>query len=50
MECRCYNGGEGRTRLRQLKATARDVIALVITLVFYAAAITVSILYKQLMK
>ena len=30
MECRCYHGGEGRTRLRQLKYTAMDkaVIAL----------------------
>ncbi|MGN1411659.1 MAG: energy-coupling factor transporter transmembrane component T family protein [Oscillospiraceae bacterium] len=28
MECRCYNGGEGRTRLKQLKATPRDYVAL----------------------
>ena len=28
MECRCYHGGEGRTRLRQLKYQARDYIAL----------------------
>ncbi|HIR85048.1 MAG TPA: energy-coupling factor transporter transmembrane protein EcfT [Candidatus Galloscillospira excrementavium] len=28
MECRCYHGGEGRTRLRQLKYARRDVIAL----------------------
>ena len=27
MECRCYNGGEGRTRLRQLKITAGDVVS-----------------------
>ena len=24
MECRCYHGGEGRTRLKQLKFTAED--------------------------
>lgn len=35
MECRCYRGGEGRTRLRQLKSAARDYIALTITLMFY---------------
>jgi energy-coupling factor transport system permease protein len=29
MECRCYRGGEGRTRLRQLKYNARDALALV---------------------
>jgi len=27
MECRCYNGGEGRTRLRQLRMGGRDYIA-----------------------
>ena len=25
MECRCYRGGEGRTRMKQLKIHARDV-------------------------
>lgn len=35
MECRCYRGGEGRTRLRQLKSAPRDYIALTITLMFY---------------
>lgn len=28
MECRCYHGGEGRTRLKQLKANLRDYVAL----------------------
>ena len=28
MECRCYHGGEGRTRLRQLKYVGRDYAAL----------------------
>lgn len=28
MECRCYHGGEGRTRLKQLKFAPRDYIAL----------------------
>ncbi len=41
MECRCYNGGKGRTRLRQLKTTPRDYIALAVTLIFLAAAIIV---------
>ena len=31
MECRCYHGGEGRTRLRQLKYQSRDYITLVLT-------------------
>ena len=44
MECRCYNGGEGRTRLRQLRSTYIDYVALTVTLVFYAAAIAVKII------
>ena len=32
MECRCYHGGEGRTRLRQLKYQARDHITLVLSI------------------
>lgn len=39
MECRCYHGGEGRTRLRQLKSAPRDYIALTVTVVFLAAVI-----------
>ena len=39
MECRCYHGGEGRTRLRQLKSAARDYIALAVTVLFLALTI-----------
>ena len=42
MECRCYNGGEGRTRLRQLRSSGMDYIALGVTIVFYIAAIVVA--------
>jgi len=30
MECRCYHGGEGRTRMKQLRYEARDYIAFAI--------------------
>lgn len=40
MECRCYHGGDGRTRLRQLRSAPRDYIALFITILFLAAVIT----------
>ena len=30
MECRCYRGGEGRTRMKQLKYCPRDFAALAI--------------------
>ena len=39
MECRCYRGGEGRTRLRQMQSGLRDYVALGVTCVFLAAAI-----------
>jgi len=39
MECRCYNGGEGRTRLRQLKSAKRDYIALAVTILFFVITI-----------
>lgn len=47
MECRCYHGGEGRTRLRQLKSAPRDYIALAVTILFFGAVIAVSILTKK---
>lgn len=34
MECRCYQGGEGRTRLKQLKSEGRDYLSLALTLFF----------------
>ncbi len=40
MESRCYHGGEGRTRLRQLRYAGRDVAALV-TLALLIAVICV---------
>ena len=39
MECRCYRGGEGRTRLKQLKTAPRDYVAVVLALAFLAAVI-----------
>ncbi len=36
MECRCYRGGEGRTRLRVMKLCFRDYAALLITAVSIA--------------
>ncbi|MBQ6042049.1 MAG: energy-coupling factor transporter transmembrane protein EcfT [Oscillospiraceae bacterium] len=42
MECRCYHGGEGRTRLRQLKSGLRDYVALGLTLLLFAAVITLN--------
>lgn len=45
MECRCYNGGDGRTRLRQLRSASRDYIALAITIFFLAASAVFGIVF-----
>ncbi|HEX3040367.1 MAG TPA: energy-coupling factor transporter transmembrane component T [Caproiciproducens sp.] len=39
MECRCYHGGEGRTKMKVLHATPKDAIALAFTAVVCAAVV-----------
>ncbi len=43
MECRCYHGGEGRTRMRQLKTTRLDYISIAFTFLFIASIIALNI-------
>ena len=45
MECRCYNGGEGKTRMKQMKLNALDFVALIIATVFGTAIILLNILF-----
>lgn len=47
MSCRCYTGGEGRTRLRQMKMSYRDVIAFVIMTLICCAIIFLNIYFKN---
>ena len=44
MECRCYRGGEGRTRMKQLNYSYRDWVALAVMI----AAIVLVILLNRL--
>lgn len=46
MECRCYHGGEGRTRMKQLKMTITDLWGSLYCMVFLAGVIAVNILTK----
>lgn len=39
MECRCYQGGEGRTRLKEMKLALRDYIALILIIAVCAVII-----------
>ena len=44
MECRCYHGGEGRTRFKQLKIARLDIISLFFAPLLLAAVIATRIL------
>ena len=48
MECRCYHGYEGRTRMRQMKLEARDYIALVLVLAVLAGIILLNHFFGRL--
>jgi energy-coupling factor transport system permease protein len=45
MEARCYRGGVGRTRLRELKFAARDYIALAVSVLLVAFSLADRFLY-----
>ncbi len=45
MEARCYNGGKGRRRMKQLHYTPRDAVMLLITLVICGAVIACNMLF-----
>ena len=44
MECRCYHGGEGRTRMNVRHVRAKDFIVLVAVIIFGAAIVVLNIL------
>ena len=43
MECRCYHGGEGRTRMKQLSLSARDFWAVLVAVLCIAAVILINV-------
>ena len=45
MECRCYNGGVGRVRMKQLKYALRDLWAALINLGFCAGVIVLNTIF-----
>lgn len=48
MTCRCYTGGDGRTRMKQMKLGARDFIALAVSLAACAGVLTLNIFFKAM--
>ena len=43
MECRCYKGGEGRTRMKILKCKTSDFVALAIIILFGVSVVCINI-------
>lgn len=46
MECRCYQGGEGRTRMKQLHLSLCDYVSILITLLMIAGVVLLNIFWK----
>ncbi len=44
MECRCYHGGSGRTRMKELKMESRDWLCILLFLALLAAVIALRVL------
>ena len=44
MECRCYNGGEGRVRMKQLQYSADDVFSFIIVAIVTITVIVINII------
>ena len=49
MECRCYQGGDGRTRMKVLHIGGVDVAALIVVLGLFAANITMGIMIPSVL-
>ncbi len=48
MECRCYRGGEGRTKMKVMHLDLRDYMSLIFVCIYFAAIILIRIFIKSL--
>ena len=48
MECRCYRGGEGRTKMKVMKMAPRDYISVAVVIVFIAGLILINVFFKNI--
>ena len=48
MECRCYQGGDGRTRMKQLKLQKRDYLSMLVSLLVIAGVVLCNIFLPQI--
>lgn len=47
MECRCYHGGEGRTRLKQLVMTKKDIMNAAFCFAFFALILSTRMFFTR---
>jgi energy-coupling factor transport system permease protein len=47
MECRCYHGGEGRTRMKQLHLMKRDAISIGFSACVIAGVVLLNIFFEK---
>ena len=47
MECRCYHGGEGRTRLKQLKITGTDITNTAVCAAMFAVILATRMFFPR---
>lgn len=47
MECRCYHGGEGRTKMKVMKLTARDYISMLVVIMFIVLILFFNYMFKN---
>ena len=47
MECRCYHGGEGRTRLKQLKMTGTDITHTLVVVAAFAVILAMKMFFPR---
>ncbi len=45
MECRCYRGGGGRTRMKVLKAGTKDAVAVAVSVFVFAGVIVCNVMF-----
>ena len=50
MECRCYKGGKGRTRMKQLHFSVIDLLGLIFSLIVFAGVILCNIYFSSVIR
>ncbi len=49
MECRCYNGGNGRTKFRLMKYASVDLTVLIVLLISFTCVILLNVFYDSVL-